>query len=659
MALRFKLIGVLIALLTWVQNAPVMASEPADVGIILRGYDGSTLFPTTASFEAHAQEIINHLEQLSFGKVTTFSIYDAGIDANGPISSQIQLDIEVCQAALDGWPAPDWEWVLPYGPLVNPSESERELIQEAIDWMVANNLPAIDWGATELGSAPNPSDPYGNSNYFWLQSNVLRFGGTAAQFFLQDMRLPESYEPADHDITLIVFSHTGDYNTSGAQLNLEGFGVLAADGSVVSGPAAYVDYSAPVPYEAATSTGVHEAIHAFGMGTHDQDPDQVRPDYSVMATGRVDTLPAYDRLYWLDWVPSSTITPDPSRIRDLSGATSNQNQYLLDIGVGSDGLQRYQELFEGAWIQYRVEAITLYFEETNPSGHLDSDGDGKNNIVDFDDDNDGVADDADAFPFDPDENADTDGDGLGNNREVQLGTDPGNADTDGDGLSDGDEVNGGTNPQDISSSPSDQDQAIFQISLEEPVLGETHTGVGNLRGWAISSDGIDKVEVHIDGSYAFDAPYGGERTDVRDAFPDAEGSADSGFSLAFNYSNLSSGEHTISAVAHSGAGAMKESAADFEVVRFDSSFISDPNAVDLSLGSCSLASDEVTLTSVTVDGSRHDLVMKWRRAEQGFELIQINKSDEETAEAALVTLSAQQSSPDSYTHLPLPTILIV
>ena len=91
-------------------------------------------------------------------------------------------------------------------------------------------------------------------------------------------------------------------------------------------------------------------------------------------------------------------------------------------------------------------------------------------------------------------------------------------------------------------------------------------------------------------------------------------------------------------------GATKASAADFEVVRFASSFISDPNAVDLSLGSCSLASDEVTLANVTVDGSQHDLVMKWRRAEQGFELIQIEKSDDETAEAPPVALSAQQSN---------------
>jgi len=35
----------------------------------------------------------------------------------------------------------------------------------------------------------------------------------------------------------------------------------------------------------------------------------------------------------------------------------------------------------------------------------------------------------------------------------------------------------------------------FRVVLEEPVSGEIHGGVGNLRGWAIASDGIEKVEI--------------------------------------------------------------------------------------------------------------------------------------------------------------------
>ncbi len=89
-------------------------------------------------------------------------------------------------------------------------------------------------------------------------------------------------------------------------------------------------------------------------------------------------------------------------VSDLGGATSAENKYLLDIGTGSDGLQRYQELFEGTWIQYGVQSNTIYYEDTNTSGELDSDGDGVNDIADYDDDNYGILDSQDSLPLEPD-----------------------------------------------------------------------------------------------------------------------------------------------------------------------------------------------------------------------------------------------------------------
>ena len=120
----------------------------------------------------------------------------------------------------------------------------------------------------------------------------------------------------------------------------------------------------------------------------------------------------------------------------------------------------------------------------------------------------------------------------------------------------------------------------LRVVLEEPVAGETHGGVGNLRGWAVASEGIEKIEIWIDGAYAFDAPYGGARGDVRAAFPDVDGSDESGFSLAYAYSTLTAGVHTISAVARDRAGNSRESLASFDVVKFEEDFISDPNAVN-------------------------------------------------------------------------------
>ena len=167
------------------------------------------------------------------------------------------------------------------------------------------------------------------------------------------------------------------------------------------------------------------------------------------------------------------------------------------------------------------------------------------------------------------------------------------------------------------------DPGVLRVSLEEPIEGQVHTGIGNLRGWAVASEGITKVEILIDGVLAFEAPYGGSRGDVGGAFPDVAGSSESGFSLAFNYSGLVAGSHTVTAVAYNSQGQTQESSASFEVVRFESPFIADPNAVSLNNASCTVSSDEISIVDARVEGSLLDLMLKWRTAEQGFEIVEI------------------------------------
>ena len=49
-----------------------------------------------------------------------------------------------------------------------------------------------------------------------------------------------------------------------------------------------------------------------------------------------------------------------------------------------------------------MESNTVYYEQTNISGSLDSDRDGVNDIADNDDDNDGIPDGQDSWPLGPD-----------------------------------------------------------------------------------------------------------------------------------------------------------------------------------------------------------------------------------------------------------------
>lgn len=65
------------------------------------------------------------------------------------------------------------------------------------------------------------------------------------------------------------------------------------------------------------------------------------------------------------------------------------------------------------------------------SESVDTDGDGIGDNADVDDDNDGVLDDNDAFPLDYQESVDTDGDGIGNNEDT---------DDDNDGIADSEDA---------------------------------------------------------------------------------------------------------------------------------------------------------------------------------------------------------------------------
>ena len=165
---------------------------------------------------------------------------------------------------------------------------------------------------------------------------------------------------------------------------------------------------------------------------------------------------------------------------------------------------------------------------------------------------------------------------------------------------------------------------VFRMTLEEPVNGEIHSGVGNLRGWAVASAGITKVEIFIDGVYEFDAPYGASRGDVGDAFPDVENSTNSGYSLSYAYSLLSAGEHSITAVAHSELGEKTEVTNMFTVVKFsDSDFIAEQDAINLNSASCSVRDDEILLIDALVEDLSYDVTLKWRTATQGFEIIEV------------------------------------
>jgi len=165
------------------------------------------------------------------------------------------------------------------------------------------------------------------------------------------------------------------------------------------------------------------------------------------------------------------------------------------------------------------------------------------------------------------------------------------------------------------------------VTLEEPAVGLVHMGVGNLRGWAVSSAGIRKVEAFLDGESLGEIPYGGARSDVGLAFPDIDGSDQSGFGMSFNYSGLSAGTHTIEVVAHSIDNKTASDSAQFETVRFDSEFIGAGEVINLNAAASVLTNDQIRVENISIAGKYYNLLLRWRTAEQGFEIVEIEALD--------------------------------
>jgi hypothetical protein len=161
------------------------------------------------------------------------------------------------------------------------------------------------------------------------------------------------------------------------------------------------------------------------------------------------------------------------------------------------------------------------------------------------------------------------------------------------------------------------------VSLEEPVSGGVYSGISNIRGFALAPQGISRVELYVNGQLATNVPYGGSRGDVASNYPEIKDSRLSGFGMTYNYSNLQTGDHTITVRAVAKDGSITEATSDFSVTRFHNSFFASNSAIQLTNASVAKQNGRIVIQSLLVDGIEYNVRLEWRRQIQGFAIVSI------------------------------------
>ncbi|MCV6615677.1 MAG: Ig-like domain-containing protein [Cellvibrionaceae bacterium] len=162
------------------------------------------------------------------------------------------------------------------------------------------------------------------------------------------------------------------------------------------------------------------------------------------------------------------------------------------------------------------------------------------------------------------------------------------------------------------------------MTIEEPSNGQLVSGVTNIRGWAIATTGITRVELLIDGRLISRIPYGSARGDVANAYPQYPQADDSGYSMIINWGLLTPGSHTVTARSYDNAGNIESSSATVTVQSFDNAFVRNPEDVVIR-GGAVVNGRTITLGDVRVDGVAYEVILNWSTATQKWDIQQIRR----------------------------------
>jgi tRNA A-37 threonylcarbamoyl transferase component Bud32 len=174
-------------------------------------------------------------------------------------------------------------------------------------------------------------------------------------------------------------------------------------------------------------------------------------------------------------------------------------------------------------------------------------------------------------------------------------------------------------------SPAPQSRVRVYLQIEEPAQDAAMSGIGSIRGWSVAPEGIDRVELFVDGKPYGEAAFGAEKPQVAERFPRYAEARRSGFVRTFNYSELDPGGHTLVARAVAKDGSSREVKAAFSVVRFHSSFLARAQAVNLDHATLAGVGSTIAIQKLLVEGVAYDAVLSWSPSLQDFALTRLEE----------------------------------
>ncbi|MEK9996374.1 MAG: hypothetical protein VW664_08600, partial [Halieaceae bacterium] len=114
-----------------------------------------------------------------------------------------------------------------------------------------------------------------------------------------------------------------------------------------------------------------------------------------------------------------------------------------------------------------------------------------------------------------------------------------------------------------------------------------------------------------------------KRRDVGSIFEEIPNSDQSGYASAVNFSGLDKGDHDLLIRVTDSFGSVVERSVEFGVTRFEKSYISVDDYVELGWAGISALGRGINIRGALIGEQIYDITLEWRSESQGFEITRI------------------------------------